>query len=77
MEELCECSCLEPQNINVGYCDQDEEVCLFISSVLCSCCCTPIETDAIQYILCPHCNDNLFVTITDEYGNTISEIYPD
>jgi len=75
VERICECDCLESQNISVSYCNEDDAICHLKNIVICSCCRSEISKSAESFINCPYCNDNLFIIILDDEGNISSEFY--
>lgn len=75
LEDACNCSCLDENEIQVTFCTQDEDFLLAINSkigdhkncLVCSCCFSIIESDSFgcDFKLCPNCEDNLYVTYVD------------
>ena len=74
MQQVCDCDCLEEQNIQVGYCHQDEQVFSFDNNAICSCCGSAMGDTAV-YVECSECRNNEFVTIVDKNGQPIQVIY--
>lgn len=75
LESACDCDCLDENNIEVSFCNQDEDFLLTINPeirnhkncLVCACCFEIIESEKgnINYILCGNCEDNLYVTYFD------------
>lgn len=74
-DSVCDCECLVDNEIEAGYCEQDE--CYIIDEYcppesepkkLCACCCYEFENFNFDFELCPVCCQNSHVIIVDNQG---------
>jgi len=77
LNTVCDCNCLEDNEIEAGYCEQDEKFiidrfCLKKGEQqkLCSCCGYRFEEFNYDFKICPKCNDNVYIIIIEENGSS-------
>lgn len=74
-DSVCDCQCLVDNEIEAGYCEQDE--CFLVEEIckeetqpkkLCSCCGFKFPQFDHKFTICPNCNDNVYIIIIDNNG---------